>query len=313
MKKGSIPGFLILLSAGLILSSCGAALTTITLEKRLPAKHQVDLKNGSLVVFSTVKNGEDSIVNVKISEAIAESLERRLSLEPGSVGVFNHFPGDSGKYDPDYIRELAVKANADKIFILKSVWANEPVVVKNEGGDGRYGDVYAIMAVSTQMSVYDGITARELAGIVSKDSIILSQLVSRSDLRRARLMTLFYQALVDSADEIGESVTGNFFDSWEPIERYLYYFNDSDWKNALVFANSFRWSEASRIWMEKSASNDPLTAACAAYNLALVCELSGDNGLAVKWLDFALKRYPLSTIAGYRTYLLRQLETERES
>lgn len=295
----------ILLTAGTFLSSCGASLTTVTMERRLPPKHPVEFSKKSIAVFSTIGNLEDSIVNIQISKALSESLEKRLSLRKGSVPVYNHFPEDSARYTSDYIRELSLLADSDLLFILNGVWANEPVILQNSNGDERFGQTYAIMTVNTEIVVYDGITAKELASVVSKDTLVISRFVSRNDLRKSVLLSLFYQSLVDSAGEIGESVADNFFEKWEPIERYIYYFNNSDWQNALAFAQSFRWSEAAKIWMEKSSSEDALVAACAAYNMALVCEVSGEKALAAEWLNFARKKYPLKPIEGYRNYLLR--------
>ncbi len=305
IRKGRLFWFLTVILSGLLLSSCGASLSTIRMEVRQPSEYYVETDDRSLAVFSTIRHGEDSTVNVQISKALSEYLEQKLILPEGSVSVFNHHPGDTLDYDAEYIRQLALKADADILFILKGVWANEPFVIEDKRAESRSGSYLAIMPILSEVSVYDGITADILASFISKDSLVIMDLVSRSDLRRSRLSTLFYQYLIESAGEIAESLGERFFDKWIPVERYLYYFNDNDWKNALQFANSFRWSDAARIWLEKTSSKDPLTSACAAFNMALVCEVSGNKKLAVDWLDFASKRYSLNTIESYRNYLIK--------
>ena len=53
-----------------------------------------------------------------------------------------------------------------------------------------------------------------------------------------------------------------------------------------------RWSEAATLWKETysscKSSNKTYTAACAAANIAVAFEMSGDNVEATRWADNAI-------------------------
>jgi hypothetical protein len=303
MKTGWLLKLAGILTAGFLSVSCGASLTLVQMEKKVAPDYPLEMAGKSIAVFSTINDRDDSTINVQVSKAVAKSFETRLSLPEGSIPVYNHFPSDSAAFDPDYIRALSLQSGADLLIMLKSVWAEEPVINQGVKSQSSLGPHYVMLPLRCEISAYDGITAEEFASFTKKDSLVLIEVLSRNDLRRARLMTLLYQALIDSSGEIGDNIAGEFFETWQPVERYLYFFSNQEWIFALESAKKFRWRDASEIWMRKAGSSDLLTSACAAFNMALVCEISGDKQLALEWLKFSEGRYPLKAIEGYKEYL----------
>ena len=66
---------------------------------------------------------------------------------------------------------------------------------------------------------------------------------------------------------------------------------------------SFKWKEAMEIWMEDTSSSDNVKASCAAFNIAVACEMLEHFDLANEWLDVAKKHYPIQGIDEYKSFL----------
>lgn len=292
MKFRQFKSALFALSGALLLTSCGPVVQLFDVDVKIPAKYPIELANKSLAVFSNIGKGNDSLLMVNLAAGISASLEKRLSYEEGGVPVFNLLPDSSAVRDIYYIQSLSQKSNADVLIILEGLKVGMP----------QYNSSYVIVPFSSVMNIYDGITAETLAAVNQTDTVYW-EVLSRNDLLSSEFTARLYKSIDEISKGLGSSIVANFFDNWDSVERYLYLFNEPRWSQSCQLASDFKWSEASEIWMEEASSNDKLRSACAAFNLAVACEMSSNKGLALKWIDYAKSRYPLTGIENYESLL----------
>ncbi|NTV19427.1 MAG: hypothetical protein HGA83_08365, partial [Bacteroidales bacterium] len=80
-------------------------------------------------------------------------------------------------------------------------------------------------------------------------------------------------------------------------------YENSAWRKAHSLAMNFQWKEAIDIWMEDASSPDNVKASCAAFNIAVACEMLEKYDLAIEWLDYAKKRYPITGLEELKSFL----------
>ena len=69
---------------------------------------------------------------------------------------------------------------------------------------------------------------------------------------------------------------------------------ESAWNRGAEAAYSFQWDKAIKEWLTLTSSKNAEKRACAAYNIALGCFMTGLPDLAVEWLDRSDKDMPVS-------------------
>lgn len=284
-----------------ILSSCAPGVQLIDVEKRVAPGYQVELSDKSISIFASLDGKSDSALVSNLAQGLATSLEKRLSREEGSIFVFS-LKKDSSGIDPDIIRDLSVESNSDLVFILSNVSIGNPGIYPNKVPGSEYHSTFLQLPFVLSLDVYDGITAETLARLSAKDTIVW-EIVSRNELKQSLLNQKINEIFAGAALDIGDNISQNFFEKWESETRSLYYLFGSEWEEALNAAASFDWGRASEIWMRIVSSSKNKVAACAAYNLAVACEMQGNKDLALEWLSFSKKKYPLQLTGEYELQL----------
>jgi len=302
MKTNHFKTFGLLSVALWTICSCAPGVQLIDVEKRLAPSHPVELSNKSIAVFSALDGKSDSTLISDLAQGIATSLEKRLSREDGSIFAFNVRLDSTTVMDDEFIKDLSVRSNSDLVFILSSVKLNDAGIYLNKVPSLDYHATYVQLPFNLLLDVFDGVTAVKQTSVSMKDTLVW-EIVSRNQLKESVLNVKLKEAFSGAASDIGESVTINFFESWKKDSRALYYFLGQKWEESITAARDFNWEKASRIWLEAVGSSNKHISACAAYNLAVVCELQDRKDLALKWLDYAKKRYPLTLVEGYETFL----------
>ncbi len=258
----------------------------------------------SIAIFSALDDRYDSTIISDLSKGIASSFEKRLSREEGSIFVFNFKSDSASLNNPELIKELSVKSNSDLVFILSKVKNVRCRYYLNKYPGADYHSTYVQLPFSLKLDLYDGITAANIADLFQRDTL-LWEILSRNELKKSVLNYKIKESFSGALADISESVSQNFFEKWERDSRTLYFLFGTSWQEAIVAASEFNWSKASKIWLEATSSPNNKIAACAAYNLAVACEMQDKKDLANDWLKYSEKRYPLPLIEGYKQFLNR--------
>ncbi|MEA5005697.1 MAG: DUF6340 family protein [Rikenellaceae bacterium] len=294
-----------LISVALLsLFSCAPGVQLIEVEKRVAPRYNVELSGKSIAIFSALDGKSDSTIISDLSKGLASSFEKRLSREEGSVYVFNFKSDSSSLNNPELIKDLSVKSNSDLVFILSYVKIADAGIYLSKIPGADYHTTYVQLPFSLKLDLYDGITAARIADITQKDTL-LWEMLSRNELKKSVLNYKIKESLTGALTDIGESVSKDFFEKWERDSRSLYFLFGSSWQEAIIAANEFNWSKASKIWLEATSAANDKVAACAAYNLAVACEMQDKKALALEWLNYSEKRYPLDLVESYKQFLNR--------
>ncbi|AGY53933.1 hypothetical protein BRDCF_p1306 [Bacteroidales bacterium CF] len=288
----------------LTLCSCAPGVQLIDVEKRVAPRYNVELSGKSIAIFSALDGSCDSTVVSDLSKGIASSLEKRLSREEGSVFVYNFKTDSQSLNDPELIKDLSVKSNSDLVFVLSEVKISNAKVYLNKVPGAEYNTTYVQLPFSLKLDLFDGITAENLADINQRDTL-LWEILSRNQLKETVLNYKIKESFLGAITDIVESVSQNFFEKWDRDARSLYFLFGSRWQEAIIAASEFNWSKASEIWLEATSSENDKVAACAAYNLAVACEMQDKKALAVEWLKYSEKRYPLDQVESYKQLLTK--------
>lgn len=288
----------------LTLCSCAPGVQLIDVEKRVAPRYNVELSGKSIAIFSALDGRHDSTIISDLSKGIASSLEKRLSREEGSVFVYNFEADSVSLNDPELIKDLSVKSNSDLVFILSDVEISNAKVYLNRAQGSEYHTTYVQLPFSLKLDLFDGITAANLAEINQRDTL-LWEMLSRNQLKEPVLNYKIKESFLGALTDIGESVSQNFFEKWDRDTRSLYFLFGAQWQEAMIAASEFNWSKASKIWLEATSSENDKVAACAAYNLAVACEMQDKKDLALEWLKYSKKRYPLDQVESYKQLLTK--------
>lgn len=322
MKKNNIIIALIGIFAAVLLQSCGPVVQFFNVDQRVPAEFSVDFSNKNIAVFSSTdalkdsaKSGKtlftsDSLTMLNMAIGIAEGLESNLYLDTGDVQVFNQTGTERSKLEnPAYIQSLALNSESDLLFIIEYLDMGSMQLYKlGKDSDAGVVDIaYVSLPFKMEVGLYDGksglpVLRREVADTV------YWEVISRMDLKDEEIASRLYASMFKISKNLGSSFSSRFFDNWLPIERYLYTFGSKPWLDSYMLSQEFKWKEAMDIWLSLTEEAAPVKRASAAFNIAVALEMMEEHKLALEWLDFASKNYPLEGIQGYKSVLKAKIE-----
>lgn len=87
-----------------------------------------------------------------------------------------------------------------------------------------------------------------------------------------------------SAEYLGNSFGTKLFPCWIPVERMYYKSYNRNMLQAEKFALDNDWLKAAELWNKETKNKNPKIAAKALFNMALACEMAGNNEIATDWL-----------------------------
>jgi hypothetical protein len=262
---------------------------------KVPAKHQLDLAQKRVAVFSTLNQKNDSLIMVNLSGGLASKLEKGLELVESTIPVYNIRTDSNTIFDRGYIFSLAQQSNSEVIIIVEGlkVGKAEKVKLTSLQKETSYNASYFFVPLISNLTVYDGITAEKMATISQTDTVYW-EIYSRNELRESLFLPKVYGSLVSASKEVGENLAKNFVDQWETVQKYIYVYNKEKWLKAYDYTLDFKWEEAMKIWLKEVESGDKLSSACAAFNLSVACEINGKEELAAEWVKYVKSCYPES-------------------
>lgn len=246
-----------ILSAVLLLSSCGPSRHAIHVEMRHPSKAGIDLtgKIVSVVYYSGGDAFESQAVE-NMALGFAEVIEKDNDSGEGSVGVYS-VDRRSGDYAvKDSLVNLVIQTDGDVVFLMDATLADEMTA---EG-----------TSVKVTLYCYNGLDKDDAVRKFTGNTVIPS---SSQD------------ALLSDALATGKRVAESFKAQWKHEQYSIAYYDSIKWYEALERAEQYDWKGAMDVWFEFLDSGDALKRASAAYDIAVACYMLGDFDLASQWLD----------------------------
>ncbi|MFA5301783.1 MAG: DUF6340 family protein [Bacteroidales bacterium] len=304
-----------LLSVLLILSSCGPLINIMEVDVRLPATRPINIMGREMAVFTPQYDSvsvTDSVLLHNFSQSLADALASEAYLASGSVPVFSHYTGSEALgtlEQPDYVHRLALETGTNLVFMVDSVeiggfYSREVSRVEDD-----YKLHYLMAPFTSVVRVYDAEKVQFIKYIPLRDTVAWEVWIP-SENETVSIPSSAFQDLQRASEFFAKELAETFVDQWETQDRVIYVYEKRDWNLAYNHALAFAWDEAMKIWMELVKGTNAKEVACAAFNLALACEMQGNFELAQKWLDLSQKTFDLPE-AKYYSELLQDRKKQK--
>lgn len=314
----------------IIMASCAPSARFFNVDVRDHDALNLRLEKRPVAVLSVygnvhgVVNKMDSINVSTTAIALAERLEENYSINRGDVNVYSVFSRDlkedvfiSHGYgtskkamgredhivDTTYIQSLMLKTGAH-VFVSVSDVGLCDYSVKQNSVMGEYDNATVAVPYLAGMRVFDAIKNKYLySRYWISDTIYMK--VPMSVVKEDKVGSTILVNQTDIFQKIGGQLAARISPKWVTQERMLITFEgESAWNAPYLMAEDFRWKEAVEAWMELAKSENPKRAAYAAFNIAVGCEMMEQFDLAVKWIEFSIKKYRFPEAVDLRDHLL---------
>ena len=251
MKRLSI------LSALLLLVSCGPSRHAIHVEMRHPSRSGLELSGKNLsVIYGAGDSEENDRISENMADAFAKSLEEAYGTGEGSVGLFC-VDGSLDRYaGRDSLVSLLIQTGSDVVFLM------------DMSSDAEAAS--SVRPVKVGIYCYDGMDKEEKVRHFTGTRMLHAS----SD-----------EELVSEAQKAGKLMADPFGPQWKHEQYSIAYYDSSKWYEGLVRADQYDWKGAMDIWIGLLDSKDMMKRSAAEYNIAVACYMLGDYHLALEWLD----------------------------
>ncbi|HOO42718.1 MAG TPA: DUF6340 family protein [Bacteroidales bacterium] len=297
-----------LLSVLLLLSACGPLINIMEVDVRLPATRPINILGREMAVFTPQYDSvsvTDSVLLQKFAMSLADALASESYLSPGSVPVFSHYTGSEalGTLDqPDYVHRLALETGTNMVFMVDSVEIGGFFTREVSQVQDDYKLQYLMAPFTSVVRVYDAEKVEFIKYIPLCDTVAWEVWIP-TETETVSIPSTAFQDLQRASEYFARELAETFMDQWETQDRVVFVYEKRAWNMAYNHALAFAWDEAMKIWMELVKGTDTKEVACAAFNMALACEMQGNFELAEKWLDLSQKSYDLPEAKYYRELL----------
>jgi len=271
--------FFIVAAALSAAASCSPLSYSVDLQMRYPSSSGVDPVGKSISVVYLQDGGyRDSLFNNCLADGLAQGLERSYFGSEKAVEVYDVLVcGDEDYSQKDSLVSLLMTTGTDIVMLL-----DRPAF-----GDPAGGKV----PVSSGIYVYDSMDRRDTVRTLTLDNSVSAEASERS-------------MFPSDAMYMGLKAAEAFDVKWVPESYTIIYFDqigEPQWDEANKAVEALDWRTAAKYWMElASVTDNACRCSCAAYNLAVACLMDGEPSLALEWLDFSDKTYPISLSQSLR-------------
>ena len=283
MKKTII--FSVLLS---MLLGCGAPQTfSVNLEKR-QKQQGIDLAGKSISVVCTGAGPEEQAVAVSVGEGFSTALE--ADYFDGEKGIAL-FEVDSLLLTRESILSLLVETGSDVLFVFVPTLSEPSQTIVD-------GKAAKSVPCELRLLAYDSLGEDSVKQYIGKASFV----------DPAPGPGLSEEGLAASA-ELGKAAAVRFLSKWQTMQYSFYYRStfQSAWDEATEAVLKMDWKESVAKWMTLLDAKDAYTRSALEYNIATALHLTGDNKLALKWLEISEKDASLPLQPGLRKRIEAEL------
>lgn len=303
MRKISwFTGFAVLALCCCMAASCAVVQETyVRTDVMDKNSYYLDTKGNNDVAFFGVYGSEDSTLVAKIVQSMAESFETERGLAAGTVYAYT-IPSEEfkGFSDTLYMESLMVEsASRLMVFVYDlKLFSYSP----NPNGYNNSEGMVIDLPYAVTVSCYNGMT----------DTLFHQKRMN--DVLTARTKTTNIPAELlgkELAERISTQVSGRWIEVSWPL---MWYPDDPMWSELIKKVRDFKFKEAIDGWIKYYAEPDNGSekakekCACAAHNIAVCCELSGERELAKEWANYAVTVYPKLDAAKRLVRRLRFLD-----
>jgi hypothetical protein len=311
MKK-----IIFLLCLVFVVSAASAAdnYRVLTIQILKPVKQPVNFIGRSPAIYAALyvtgneESGysylNDSLTAGEIAIGIKDALEEAEDLAAYDIPVYNFYSFcTDGQCD-----SISRITDDDLLILVKNAAVTLYQSVKRQYTD--YNSVYfkvgTYAAYTATFELYDAVNNEVSHREVLSDTLVWEINADDADAAFQELPTL-EEAQQLAANEIGRLYAHKLSPYWRPAKRFLFELSGKELSAAADYAENYEWDKAMQIWEQYVGNRNARTAAQAAFNMALGCEMNGLYELAMEWLAYAAKLYSIEEIAGYRAVLQKRI------
>lgn len=294
MKK-----YLAIIISSLALVSCATPIPHyFNVDIRQKNENEIDLKDKEVAVFSIFDTeSQDSVFLNDIALGAAEKIESDRALEKEAIPIYSVAENEVDlSYYPS-IYNVSKESGAEVMIFISSLEFGDYAMENPSSGKQNIKLAYQV-----KYDIYDKYSVSPIYKGTVEDELVWTILASKQ-LSKAESLQLVKNNIDRALKNAGVEFASKLSTQWEPNERMLIYYDSPSWTKAKKLAMDYKWDDAMDIWMKEVESPDTRKASCAAYNLALACDMQGDFDLADKWLDFAEESSYFSEIAVLRNII----------
>lgn len=265
--------FAVIVAVSFLAVSCGPTYFSLGVDMRNPTRSGIDL-SGKNISVTYLDDGRDSVFMSSVAEGFTLALEKDYYNGEPHIGMYRIEKEETADYaSRDSMVSLLMDTGVDVAFLfdLKSI--------------GKPEDSVSEIPFEISLYVYDAMNQKDTVRIFKGDSS-LKQAVDVGE-----------QGL-----EVGRTSAHPFVSAWSN-QRFVFYYYDTGgvWNLAAEYVSEYRFKEAVDIWMSLLDTGNMRKRAYAEYNIAAVCCITGEKGLAAEWLDRADADYPVPYSYSLRT------------
>ncbi|MDD2538776.1 MAG: DUF6340 family protein [Bacteroidales bacterium] len=289
-------------------AACGPMINILEVDVRLPASRPINILGRNMAVFTPQYDSvslTDSVLMHQFAQALADGLATQARLREGSIPLYRHYSGNEplGTLEhTDYVHRLGLETEADMVFMVDSIRLGAFGTDKVAQVQDDYKLQYLYVPFYGVIRVYDMDQARFTDYIPLRDTAAWEVWIPY-DQENLVIPRTAFEDLQKAARFFGNETAQSFVDQWETQDRILFVYNKRDWNRAYDHALVFEWEKAMDIWLTLLDATNVKEVACAAFNVAVACEMQGLFDLARKWLDFSQKTLDMPETKYYADLL----------
>lgn len=285
-------------------SSCAPQAFVVSPEMRGPSKSGLDLAGKSIgVVYLTDGNPRDEAFNASAAGGFATRLEEDYFGGNREIELFTARGGDGVDYaSKDSLVSLVMETGKDVVFVidvpeLGIPSVKDPVRITDQkvSADSAYVSV-ASVPFTTKIFVYDSMNKEDRVFGFAGGRSFTAEVYSDGKASRDEISSSVWSNIAPGAEKAGYTAAGTFMSTWKSEDFHVIYYDAAEaaWDKGAEYAYAYKWKDAIGQWMTLLGSRNLEKKACAAYNIALGCFLSGQPALALEWLDRSDSYKPVS-------------------
>jgi hypothetical protein len=246
----------------------------------------------------------DTLVANEAAIGIKEALEEAEELAEYDIPVYHFYSLCRG----EECDSIELVTDNDLLIIVKNITLAPYQSAKKQYTD-LYGSFYLVgtyVPYSAVFEVYDATTRTFSHRATLSDTLVWAENTLDVNQTLAELPSI-EEAKPLAAREIGKLYAQKLAPYWRQVKRFFFVPSGKELTQAADFAENFEWDKAMQIWEKYTGNKNKKVAAQTAFNMALGCEMNGHYELAIEWLGYAEKIFPLEEITRYRAILQRRI------
>ena len=304
MKKTSFFRRLAFASVLLALASCAPQAFVIRPEMRTASKSGLNLAGKSMaVVYLTDDQPVVNNFNASLAEGFAARLEEDYFGGAQEIGLFKMPAEPNVDYSvKDSLVSLVMESGRDVVFLFDLPTLGEPVVgdFLKVAGRRRSPDSSYVSGVAvdftTKVYVYDSMNKEDKVLPFNGTKTLSTEVYSDGNASKEMIAARSLASIADIGNKAGSLAANTFLSTWKQDSFMVIYYDgaESAWNKGAEYAFTFKWDKAIEQWLTLTSSKSAEKRACAAYDIALGCFMSGLPDLALEWLDRSDKDQPIS-------------------